>query len=347
MKPLFNIEPISQTIKADLQSVIDAKTKPLGALGQLEELALQIGGIQQTINPKLSNPSLIVLAGDHGLVDSGVSQYPKEVTARMVMNFLSGGAAINVFTRQHGIKLIIVDAGVDHDFDHYTDSFLNRKIRGGTRNMLYGNSIFEEEYYQCLQNGKEIVQNLKKSGCNVIGFGEMGIGNTSSASLIMSQALELPLEACIGRGTGLTDQGLTKKIRLLKKVKEKHFNAITIESALQAFGGYEIVQMVGAILQAAEEKMIVLVDGFVAGAAFLAASKLYPEVTNYAVFCHLSAERGHKLFFENIGVKPLLQLDMRLGEGTGCAIAFPIIQSSVNFLNEMASFESAGVPKKQ
>ncbi|MEM0939733.1 MAG: nicotinate-nucleotide--dimethylbenzimidazole phosphoribosyltransferase [Bacteroidota bacterium] len=347
MKPTFHIEPINHSIIPKIKNAIDVKTKPLGALGQLEELALKIAMIQQTTKPKLNNPSLVVFAGDHGIASEGVSKYPKQVTAQMILNFLSGGAAINVFTRQHGINLLIVDAGVDYDFEVYSDQFLNRKARKGTRNMLNENAVTEMEYFQSIQYGKEIVLKFKKEGCNVIGFGEMGIGNTSSASLIMSQILSLPLIDCVGRGTGLDDQGFSKKSKVLRKAKERHQGATTLEAILQAYGGYEIIQMVGAMLQAAEEKMTILIDGFVASAAFLAASKWHAEIKEYTIFCHESAELGHRLLLSKMEVEPLLKLGMRLGEGTGCAVAFPIIQSSVNFLNEMASFESAGVSKDQ
>lgn len=343
MRTDFNIQPCDHSIASELQRIIDGKTKPVGALGRLEELALKIGLIQQTTAPKLNNPTMVVFAGDHGLADEGVSQFPKEVTAQMVLNFLNEGAAINVFTRQNEMNLFIVDAGVDHDFDAYNDHFLNRKVRMGSRNSLYENAVSEAEYRQCLENGREVVDEIHRKGCNIIGFGEMGIGNTSAASLIMAQTLGLSVEACVGRGTGLNDAGLSKKLEILKKVKEKHVEAIQTSSILQAFGGLEMIQMVGAMLQAAQNKMIILVDGFIASTAFLAASKMHQEVKGYAIFCHASAEQGHQLLLSHLDARPLLNLDMRLGEGTGCAIAFPIIQSAVNFLNEMASFESAGV----
>ena len=347
MKPSFAIEKLDPTIKSHIQREIDSKTKPIGALGRLEEVALRIGLIQQSTTPVLRKPTILVFAGDHGLSDEGVSQYPKEVTAQMVHNFLNEGAAINVFTRQHGIELLIVDAGVDHEFATYSDHFLNHKIRRGTRNSLVECALTEAELHASLQNGKEIVQRLANEGSNIIGFGEMGIGNTSSASLIMSQVLGLPISDCVGRGTGLNDEGLTNKLRTLERVKELHRDAMDVTSILMAYAGYEIAQMIGSMLEAAARKMVILVDGFIASTAFLAATKLYPAAKDYAIFCHESAERGHQLLLAHLDAKPIVSLDMRLGEGTGCAVAFPIIQSAVNFLNEMASFESAGVSKER
>jgi len=343
MKPIFHIEPLDRSIATEIQKAIDTKTKPLGALGRLEKIALKIGLIQQTTKPVLNKPAMVVFAGDHGLAAEGVSQYPKEVTAQMVLNFLDKGAAINVFTKQHGMELFIVDAGVDFDFEGYSDHFLNQKVRKGTRNALVESALTKSEYHESLQKGKKIAAKLSGQGTNIIGFGEMGIGNTSSASLIMSQVLGLPIEDCVGKGTGLNEGGLVKKMEVLKKVKEMHQEVLEIDTILQAYGGYEIIQMVGAMLQAAEQKMIILVDGFIASAAFLVAAKLHTEVKEYAIFCHKSAEQGHQRLLAHLDAKPILTLGMRLGEGTGCAVAFPIIQSSVNFLNEMASFESAGV----
>lgn len=347
MNSTFEIKSTDKSILKRLQAKIDSKTKPLGALGHLEDLALKIGAIQNTETPILLHPSIVVFAGDHGLADEDVSQYPKEVTAQMVLNFLADGAAINVFAKQNLMELYIVDAGVDFNFDQYHPHFLNKKVGEGTNNSLEGSAMTSDEFNQCLHHGKEVVQGLVRKGCNVVGFGEMGIGNTSSASLIMSQLLDLPIEDCAGRGTGLDDTGLNRKIEILKNVQDLHKNTNSAEEVLQAFAGFEIVQMIGAILQAAASKMVVMVDGFIASVAFLAASKINSDVKDYAIFCHASAEQGHQLLLEHLEAEPILNLGMRLGEGTGCAVAYPILESSVNFLNKMASFESAGVSRDQ
>jgi nicotinate-nucleotide--dimethylbenzimidazole phosphoribosyltransferase len=341
----MNFPPIpipDQSFTQELQQKIDTKTKPLGALGQLEQLALQIGLVQQSLRPELLKPHLIVFAASHGIAREGVSAYPPEVTYQMVLNFLQGGAAINVFTRQHGIQLCLVDAGVDHEFEENAE-LIQAKVNDGTKSFLREAAMTEAECRQCLHKGQELVREIKE-GCNVIGFGEMGIGNTSSASLLMSKLLQLPLESCTGRGTGVSDVQYLKKLATLQQSLDFH-STVKEEPlrVLQTFGGFEIAMMCGAMLQAAAEGMLVLVDGFIASAAFLCAYKIDPAIRHYAVFCHQSDEQGHVLLLQQLEAKPLLKLNMRLGEGTGCALAYPLLQSAVAFLNEMASFESAGV----
>ena len=333
-----------------LQHIINTKTKPLGALGQLEETALQIGLVQQTIHPKIINPQIVVFAGDHGIAATGlVNPYPQAVTAQMVLNFLSGGAAINVFTRQHAIGLTVVDAGVNYDFtnDPVTiDGFVNAKINYGTKNYLEEDAMTDTEVLQAINKGKEIVQHLAANGCNCIGFGEMGIGNTSSASLIMSSIMRIPVEECTGRGTGVNDTQLQIKTETLQKVFLKHeLNQLADKPVdlLTKIGGFEIAMITGAYLQAAAQKMIIVVDGFITTAALLVARQIDTSIISNCLFAHTSGEMGHEKMLHYLQVKPLLNLHMRLGEGTGAALAIPLIQSSVHFLNEMASFESAGV----
>jgi nicotinate-nucleotide--dimethylbenzimidazole phosphoribosyltransferase len=268
-----------------------------------------------------------------------------------VLNFLHGGAAINVFTRQHNIELIVVDAGVNHDFTQLPDHlhFIHAKIAQGTHNYLEGLAMSREQANAAIAKGKEIVHQLATKGCNCIGFGEMGIGNTSSASLIMNALTGLSIEACTGRGTGASDEQLQTKIRTLETVAQKHHlknydkDAISL---LSKVGGFEIAMMAGAYLQAAEEKMVILVDGFIATAALLIAKELNPVVLDHCIFAHHSGEQGHEKMLQHLKARPLLQLGMRLGEGTGAALAIPLVQSAVHFLCEMASFESAGVEKK-
>jgi nicotinate-nucleotide--dimethylbenzimidazole phosphoribosyltransferase len=327
-----------------LQEKIDNKTKPLGALGELEKLALQIGCIQNTQNPKLSHPTILVFAGDHGIANEGVSAYPSSVTAQMVHNFLQGGAAINVFCQQHGIALKIIDAGVNDDLP--SDSrLISAKIAKGTKNYLYEQAMTQAELNLCLEKAAAIVEIVYQEGCNIIGFGEMGIGNTSSASLIMSQLCHLPLAKCVGRGTGLNDEQLQHKLARLQQAQNNHPNLTDTKEILATFGGFEIAQMCGAMLAAYQKNMLLMIDGFIATSAFLVAQHLQPTIQENAIFCHLSDESGHRLLLDHLKAKPLLQLGMRLGEGIGCAIAYPIIQSAVAFLNQMASFDSAGVSK--
>jgi nicotinate-nucleotide--dimethylbenzimidazole phosphoribosyltransferase len=342
----FNITIPDASIKEALQNKIDNKTKPLGALGRLEEIALQVGTIQNTFSPELNNPHILVFAGDHGIALSGVSAYPQDVTWQMVMNFVGGGAAINVFCRQHNIKLLAVDAGVNYDFPKNLERLIYSKVKHGTNNFLNEPAISIQEAECCIDQGAALVSNINNENCNVIGFGEMGIANTSSASVITSLICKIPIQSCVGRGTGLDADGVKRKISILKSAIDKHGILNDPLEILATYGGLEIAQMTGAMLQAAQEKMIILVDGFIATAAFLIASTIEPIVNNYAIFCHQSDEQAHKLALAYLNATPLLNLQMRLGEGTGAAIAYPIIQSAVNFLNEMASFESASVSNK-
>lgn len=330
----------------EIQAKIDLKTKPLGALGSLEKLAFQIASVQDTLSPQLVNPHIIVFAASHGIASEGVSAYPSEVTPQMVLNFIGGGAAINVFTRQHGINLLLVDAGVDYDFGK-NEKLIDAKVNFGTKSFTNQPAMTDAECRQCLEKGAELVRQVRETGCNVIGFGEMGIGNTSSASAVMSRLLNIPVAECVGKGTGLDDAQLARKIVVLTNALEHHQNVGNdAESVLATFGGFEIAMMCGAVLEAARLGMLVLVDGFIASVSYLSAFKMEPSVRRNAVFCHQSNEKGHRLLLESLGADALLKLDMRLGEGTGCALAYPLVQSAVAFLNEMASFESAGVSQK-
>jgi nicotinate-nucleotide--dimethylbenzimidazole phosphoribosyltransferase len=331
--------------KESLQHKIDFKTKPLGALGTLEKLALQIGTVQNSLSPALQNPTIVVFAGDHGIAKESVSAYPQEVTFQMVSNFLNGGAAINVFCKQHNIDLKIVNSGVNFDFES-NPNLIDAKIANGTNSFLQAKAMTETQVNQCFAKGHEIVSKVFETGCNVIGFGEMGIGNTSSAAMLMSYLCDLPIEKCVGRGTGLDDAQLENKISILKKAQSFHGKIDDEKEILQTFGGFEIAQMCGAMLAAFEKNMLILVDGFIATSAFLVAFKLNADIKNNAIFCHLSDESGHQNLLKYLKAEPLLKLNLRLGEGTGCAIAYPIIESAVAFLNNMASFESAAVSNK-
>lgn len=340
------LPPIESTrdaaLQARLQQKIDQKTKPLGALGALESLALQLGLIQQSESIVFQAPQLVVFAADHGIASEGVSAFPQAVTVQMVGNMLAGGAAINVFARQHGFALQVVDAGVAANLAEHP-LLLQRKIAAATHNICEGPAMSPEQAVAALQAGMAVVQTLPG---NVLAFGEMGIANTSAAALLLARLANLPIADVVGRGTGLDDTQLAHKRAVLERALARHTGVKDPLAVLAALGGFEIAMMCGAMLQAASERRVILVDGFIAGAAILVAQALLPQVTDYAVFCHRSAERGHRLLLAHLNASPLLDLDMRLGEGTGALLAWPLLQSAALFLAEMASFESAGVSGK-
>ncbi|MEW7290725.1 nicotinate-nucleotide--dimethylbenzimidazole phosphoribosyltransferase [Aquimarina sp. 2304DJ70-9] len=339
----FNIEYSSnKNLEEALQAKINNKTKPIGALGTLEDIALQIGMIQNTDQPHLTNPTIIVFAGDHGIAKKGeVNPYPQEVTAQMVYNFLNKGAAINVFCKQHNIDLKIVDAGVNHNFNGVS-GLIDAKVGFGTKNYQERSAMNVEQCNEAIKKGADIVTETYTNGCNIIGFGEMGIGNTSSASILMSFYTRTPIEDCVGSGTGLDTEAIKVKQKILSDAYSKYTPSTDIDM-LMYYGGFEIAMIVGAIFRAAELKMTIIIDGFIVTAALLAAHYIYPEVLHYCVFAHTSEEQGHQKMLQFLNKKPLINLGMRLGEGTGAAVAYPIIESAVAFLNNMASFESAGV----
>jgi nicotinate-nucleotide--dimethylbenzimidazole phosphoribosyltransferase len=342
----IHIPAINKQLAVALLNKINQKTKPLGALGQLEHIALQIGLIQQTLSPQLRQPTILVFAGDHGIAHSDVSPYPQAVTAQMVLNFLQDGAAINVFAKQNGFKLRVVDAGVNHIFDDQS-GLINAKVAMGTASYLTQAAMSKEQCQQALASGAELASKEIKAGCNVMAFGEMGIANTSSASCLMSVLCGLPITACVGRGTGLDDVGLARKTQLLAQAIALHkVSHEDVMQVLATFGGFEIAMMVGAMLAAAEQKTILLIDGFIATSALLVAAKLQPNIVEYCIFAHCSDEHAHQEMLQQLGAKPLLDIGLRLGEGTGAVLAYPLILAAVNFLNEMASFESAGVSEK-
>ncbi|MDD5250032.1 MAG: nicotinate-nucleotide--dimethylbenzimidazole phosphoribosyltransferase [Rhodocyclaceae bacterium] len=340
---LYAVAPVDRSLEAALRRKIDTKTKPLGALGRLEELALQIGLVRASLAPALARPHIVVFAGDHGAAKAGVSAYPQDVTWQMVENFLAGGAAINVFARANGIGLTVVDAGVAHDFGA-RPNLVDAKIAPGTANFIEGAAMTAAQRDAALARGAELVRGLAAEGCDAIGFGEMGIGNTAAASLITHCLTGAALDACVGRGTGLDDAGLARKRALLGQALERFDGPRDDALAVLAqFGGFEIAMMAGAMLAAAQARLVVLVDGFICGAAALVAARLAPAFLDYAVFCHASAEPGHQAQMATLGAKPLIDLGMRLGEGTGAAVAWPLLRAACAFVNEMASFESAGV----
>lgn len=343
--PVNRIEPVSHGMHDAIQQAMDAKTKPVGSLGRLEELARRICAVQQTLSPSVRAPHIVVFAGDHGIAGEGVTAYPQSVTWQMVHNFLSGGAAINVFARLHNIELRVVDAGVNHDFPDAPGLCLE-KIAYGTRSFLREPAMSREQCALAMDRGAAQVASIAGAGCNVIGFGEMGIGNSSSAAVIMSLLCGIPLPACVGRGAGLDDEGLTRKTRILEQAVSRTSCGDDALEVLAAFGGFEIAMMAGAFRRAAMERMLILVDGFIATAAVLVMYRTEPAILDYCVFSHRSSERGHGELLRYLGVEPLLDLGMRLGEGTGAALTLPLVRAAVSFMNEMASFASAGVDAK-
>lgn len=340
----FNIEKPQDEVRLYLHEKIDNLTKPKGSLGMLEDLAMQIGWIQQSLNPKLEHPCHIVFAGDHGIAAEGVSPSPQEVTYQMILNFWDGGAGVNFLSRQHGFDLKIVDSGVNYDFKP-EDPIINKKIRKSTRNYLYEAAMTEKEMALAIQYGAECVQVCYEQGCNVIGFGEMGITNTSSSALWMTYLTDIPLEQCIGAGCDHTGDIVRHKYMVLSESMKNYRGNRSTEDIMRYFGGYEMVMTVGAMLKAAELKMIILVDGFIMTNCVLAASKLNENVLHYAIFGHKGDEAGHKLVLEYLKAKPILNLGLRLGEGTGALCAYPIIDSAVRMINEMNTFKEIKVTK--
>lgn len=344
---IFDIQPLDHQLATALQEKINNKTKPVGALGRLEPLALRIGLIQQTLQPRLRRPVLLVFAGDHGIAESGVSPYPQAVTRQMLMNFLAGGAGVNVFAGQSGMLLRVIDAGVNHVFAAHPQ-LIDAKITMGTRNFLKSAAMTAAQCEQAVSRGARLALSEMKAGSNVLAFGEMGIGNTSSAAALMAVLCRLPSEQCVGRGTGLDDTGLQQKQSLIAQALQRH--ALDHSSppldVLAAFGGFEIAMMTGAMLAAAEQRAVLLIDGFIATAALLVAARLQPAILDYCVYAHCSDEAGHRLLLKQLNAEPLLDLGMRLGEGSGAALAYPLVAAAVGFLDGMASFESAKVSRQ-
>ena len=305
---------------------------------------MQICLIQQTLDPSLAHPCHILFGGDHGIEREGVSVSPREVTWQQMINFTRGGGGVNMFCRQHGFKLRIVDVGVDYDLSNIP-GIINRKIARGTKNFLYEPAMSEEEFNQAIQIGSDLVDDCISEGCKVLSIGEMGIANTSPSSIWMHLFGNIPLEDCIGAGAGLDTPGIRHKYEILSKAVE-HFSLLTPRSSLLSyFGGYEMIAAIGAMLRAAEKHLVILVDGFIMTACALAAIRLYPDSQDYMIFTHCGDESGHKMMLDIIGAKPLLHLGLRLGEGTGALCAFPIIDSAVRMINEMNNFDNAKITK--
>ena len=324
-----------------LQNKLDNKTKPIGALGRLENLAIHIGLILGNQNPELIHPQMLVCAADHGLTAEGISAYPSDVTWQMVENFLCGGAAVSVLSQQNNISLNVVDCGVRHNFLP-REGLIIQKVSNGTANSLHGPAMSNEECKQAMSNGMNITLSLAG---NALLIGEMGIGNSSAAAMLLSRLTDNDIASCTGSGTGMFGDDLKTKTVILEKVLKKHKDAKEPLDALAAFGGLEIATLAGAVIQAASERRVIVVDGFIASSAVLVASKIEPAVLDYCIFSHRSDEQGHSLMLNEMSAEPLLDLNLRLGEGSGAALAWPILVSACALLREMASFEAAGVSR--
>lgn len=341
--PIPHIKPTADPLlSANLAAAIHAKTKPPGSLGVLEVIAAQLGLIQQSLKPEIAEPVIVIFAGDHGIVAEGVSAYPQSVTWQMVENFLNGGAAINVFARQNNARLMIVDAGVNHDFGS-REGLIDLKVDRSTRNFATEAAMSQEQCDSAMEHGYQLSVRLHG---NLIGFGEMGIGNTTAAAAIMHKLTGVAIADCVGAGAGLSAQGVEHKRQVLESAIARHADVHTPLQVLATFGGFEIAMMAGAMLGAAEQRKIILIDGFITTSALLVAARLQPAILDYCLFSHCSAERGHQQMLEHLQATPLLHLGLRLGEGSGCALALPLVQAAANFLNEMATFDSAQVSGK-
>ena len=370
----FNIHPTNKTLQTTIQAKIDNLNKPKGSLGRLEELAMQVCLIQQTLNPSLSRPCHLLLGGDHGIEREGISVSPREVTWQQMINFTQGGGGVNMFCRQHGFKLRIVDVGVDYDLSSIP-GIIDCKIARGTKNFLYEPAMSEEEFNQAIQVGIDLVDDCITEGCSILSIGEMGIGNTSPSSIWMHIFGNIPLDECIGAGAGLDTPGILHKREILSRAVE-HWKDVVANASqhgdvadvvghasqrgstdgtaatlgdvtycLRYFGGFEMIAAIGAMLRAAEQHLIILIDGFIMTACALAAIRLYPASQDYMIFTHCGDESGHKRMLDIVNAKPLLSLGLRLGEGTGALCAFPIVDSALRMMNEMNNFDNAKITK--
>ena len=326
-----------------VQQKIDNLNKPKGSLGRLEELAMQLCLVQQTLSPKLSHPCHLLLGGDHGIEREGVSVSPREVTWQQMVNFTHGGGGVNMFCRQHGFQLHIVDVGVDYDLSS-VPGIIHQKIARGTRNFRYEAAMNDDEFNRTLEVGVSLVDDCYSEGCNVVSIGEMGIANTSPSSIWMHRFCHIPLQECIGAGAGLDNAGIRHKYEILSEA-DANCPATSIADVIRYFGGFEMVAAIGAMLRSAELHLIILIDGFIMTACALAATQLYPAAQDYMIFTHCGDESGHRRMLDSMGARALLNLGLRLGEGTGALCAFPIVDSACRMINEMNNFKDAEITK--
>ena len=344
----FNIQPLDCSMQDAIQQKIDNLNKPKGSLGRLEELAMQICLVQRTLTPSLAHPCHLLLGGDHGIEREKVSVSPREVTWQQMINFTRGGGGVNMFCRQHDFHLRIVDVGVDYDLSAVS-GIIDRKIARGTKNFLYEPAMSVEEFDKAIEIGAGLVDDCVEEGCCVLCIGEMGIANTSPSSIWMSLFGDIPLEDCIGAGAGLDAPGIRHKYKVLSQAVSRFTGSSFSEEGalgiLRYFGGFEMIAAIGAMLRGAEQRLVVLVDGFIMTACALGAIRLYPAAREYMIFTHCGDESGHRQMLNLVDAQPLLSLGLRLGEGTGALCAFPIIDSAVRMMNEMNNFDNAKITK--
>ncbi|MFL0808026.1 MAG: nicotinate-nucleotide--dimethylbenzimidazole phosphoribosyltransferase [Oceanobacter sp.] len=347
---MFSIPALNPDCLVEIRQRIDNQTKPPGSLGQLEALAAQLAQIQwhgADTRLSLSQPTMLVFAADHGIARHPVSIAPQAVTRQMVQNFLAGGAAINCFCQSSDMALQVVDAGILEPIDSTSPVLLQRRIGAGTEDFSVQAAMSSEQYQQALLSGAALGQQQVASGCQVLGFGEMGIGNTSSAAALLALATGQQAVDVVGRGTGIENEQLVLKRRLVEqavaRVKNAHKGYLDAATLLQEVGGFEIVQMIGTMLAAAEQRAVLLIDGFIVSVAALLACRLHPDVRDYMIFSHRSAEAAHWDVLQMLDAEPLLDMNLRLGEGTGAALALPLLRAACAFYNDMASFDSANI----
>ena len=340
----FNIQPVDTSKREVIQQKIDNLNKPKGSLGRLEELAMQVCLVQQTLSPKLTHPCHLLLGGDHGIEREGVSVSPRDVTWQQMINFTKGGGGVNMFCRQHGFTLRIVDVGVDYDLSA-VPGIIDHKIARGTKNFLYESAMSEKEFDKAIVIGTGLVDDCIAEGCHILSIGEMGIANTSPSSIWMSLFGGIPLDECIGAGAGLDSPGIRHKREVLSQALAHYQEAFPQVDPIRYFGGFEMVTAIGAMLHAAEQHVLVLIDGFIMTACAIAAIRLYPAAQDYMVFTHCGDESGHRRMLDIVNAKPLLSLGLRLGEGTGALCAYPLIDSAVRMINEMNNFDNAKITK--
>jgi len=345
-KVIKNIEPIDARMMEKAEKRLDFLTKPRGSLGRLEELARIVVGIKREEKPDLSNKVIFTLAGDHGVTAEGVSVFPQEVTAQMVYNFLKGGAGINVLARHIDARVIVVDMGVACQLELHPNLII-RKINCGTKNMAKEPAMSREEAIRAINEGIEILEGELKAGIDIIGTGDMGIGNTTSSSAILAAMTGAPVEKVTGRGTGIDESMLKHKIRVIERALEVNRpDATDPIDVLSKVGGFEIGGLVGIMLAGASHRIPVVIDGFISGAAALLATAMEPKVRNYLIPSHCSAEPGHRFMLSFLGLRPILDLELRLGEGTGAALGINIVDAAVKILTQMATFPEAGVSQE-
>lgn len=339
---VIKIEELNLKLKDAIKHKLDNKAKPVGSLGKFEAIAMQIALIQNSLTPKLTKPIMLTVAADHGITQEGVSPCPVEITWQQVNNFLNDGGGIGLFASLYGMDLWVADAGVNSNFTPHP-KLIDVKVAHGSKNFLLEPAMSKHQCQKAFNNGRQIVRSFHEEGSNVIGFGEMGIGNTTPASALLSVIAELPVPDCVGSGSGLDKEGVTRKVNVIQQAINKHGVSDDVLVNLARYGGLEIATIAGAMMEAAHCKMLILVDGFITTSALLVAHQLNKNILDYCIFSHKSKEQGHKLMLDHLGVEALLDLDLRLGEGTGAAVAYSLVKGAVAILNDMTSFEEAQV----